>query len=84
MKNTIGEKYITNHILSNYGELRHDPNKLIFAVRQVSKKFKLNKVDLFHYIIERKDSICGATSYGFDTRFGRELRENFKYYYYKR
>lgn len=80
--NTISEKYVINHILENYGQLRHNPKKLVNAVRKTAKDYSLNKIDLFHYIIERKQSILGTTSYGFDTAYGREIRSTFEYYYY--
>ena len=83
MRNTISKKYIVNYIEQNYGEFRQDINRFINAIRQTSKKYGLNKKDLFHYIIERKNTIKFATSFGFDTRYGREIREYFSYCYYK-
>jgi phosphotransferase system IIB component len=82
MKNTISEKYIVDYITKNYGQLNHCSKKLTFAVRETAKVYKLNKVDLFHYIIERKNTIQFATSYGFDTAFGREIRHTFEYNYH--
>lgn len=81
MKNTISKKYIVDHITTNYGEMRHDADRFVKAIRKTSKKFDLNKVDLFHYIIERSGSIPMATSYGFDTAYGREIRQTFEYNY---
>jgi len=81
MKNTISQKYVISYITKNYGEMRHCPKKLVKALNKTAKGFNLNKIDLFHYIIERKNSICGATSYGFDTAFGREIRKTFEYNY---
>jgi hypothetical protein len=82
MKNTISEKYIVDYITKNYGQLTHDIKKLTFAVRKTSKQYNLNKVDLFHYMIERKNTINFTISYGYDTAYGREIRETFKYNYY--
>lgn len=82
MKNSISEKYIKDYILSNYGELRHCPKDLAYAIRKVGNESGLNKIDLFHYLIERKNTIPMAQSYGFDTAFGRELRERINYYYH--
>ena len=82
MRNTVSTKYIRDYIVTNYGELRHDPTKMVRAIRQTAKEYDLNKVSLFHYIIERTGDISGATSYGFDTRYGRAIRETFEFNYY--
>lgn len=81
--NTISKSYVVNYTESNYGQMRHDADRLVGALRETAKAFGLNKVDLFHYIIERSGSIPFATSYGFDTAYGREIRETFEYNYYK-
>jgi hypothetical protein len=76
--NTISVKYVSDYILENYGELRHDVSKMVKAIRSTSKEFSLNKKDLFHYIIEHRDTIPMTTSYGFDTRYGRAIRSTFE------
>lgn len=81
-RNTISKKYIVDYITKNYGEMRHDAQRMVSALRQTAKQFELNKKDLFHYIIERKPTITGTTSYGFDTSYGREVRHVFEHYYY--
>lgn len=83
MRNTISKKYIIDYITSNYGPMRHDIYRMFYAIINTSKKFKLDKKDLFHYIIERRGTIPGATSYGFDNAFGREIRDYFEYSYHK-
>lgn len=80
--NTISKKYITDYITENYGEMRHNAEDFVKAIRLTAKTFGLNRKDLFHYIIERTSSIPMATSYGFDTAYGREIRETFEYNYY--
>lgn len=77
MKNTISKKYIVDHIVGNYGEMRHDADRMVRALRVTAKEYELNVKDLFHYIIERSNTIPMATSYGFDTAYGREIRETF-------
>lgn len=77
MRNSISKKYVVNHIVTNYGEMRHDADRMVKALRITAKEFDLNLKDLFHYIIERSNTILGATSYGFDTAYGREIRETF-------
>jgi hypothetical protein len=84
MRNTISAKYIKEYIEAHYDELRHNPTRLAKAIRIVAKDYDLNKKDLFHYLIERDDCIPGATSYGFDTRYGRELRSAIEGEYYSK
>lgn len=81
MRNTISKKYIIDYITSNYGPMRHDIYRMYYAIISTAKSFKLNKKDLFHYIIERTDAISGATSYGFDTAYGREIRNTFEFHF---
>ena len=83
MKNTISMKYVIDYITSNYGEMRHDPYRLLYAIRETSKTFKINKKGLFHYIIERSSTISGSQSYGFDTAYGRSIRTYFENTYYE-
>jgi hypothetical protein len=83
MKNTISRKYIVNYIIDNYGEMRHNEDAMIQAIRSTAKAFDLNKKDLFHYIIERSGTIPMAQSYGFDTSYGREIRDYFTNEYYE-
>jgi hypothetical protein len=76
--NTISKKFITEYIIDNYGAMRHDADRMIRAIRATAEEFGLNKKDLFFYIIERRGNITGATSYGFDTAYGREIRATFE------
>jgi hypothetical protein len=80
-RNTISVKYITDYITSNYGEMRHNATRLAKAIRYTAKAHELDKKALFHYIIERSNGITGATSYGFDTAYGRDIRETFVHNY---
>lgn len=83
MRNTISKKFIIDYITSKYGPMRHDIYRMYYAIIETSKKYNLNKKDLFFYIIERRNSIPMSTSYGFDTAYGREIRNSFEYNYYK-
>ena len=80
--NTISKKYIIDYITSNYGPMKHDIYRMHNAIITTAKEYKLDKKSLFHYIIERTGTISGATSYGFDTAYGREIRKRFEYEYY--
>lgn len=81
MKNTISKKYVTDYIVKTYGEMRHSAEGMVRAINETARAYQLNKKHLFHYIIERKSTIPMATSYGFDTAYGREIRETFGNYY---
>jgi hypothetical protein len=80
--NTISKKYIIDYITSNYGAMNHDIYRMYYAILSTAKVYKLNKKDLFHYIIERTSSIPLTTSYGFDTAYGRDIRDRFEYEYH--
>lgn len=82
MKNTISKKYIEDYILNTYGKLRHNPKTMAKAIRYTAKEFDLNCKDLFHYIIEGTNTIPFTKSYGFDTGYGREIKNTFSHYYY--
>jgi hypothetical protein len=79
--NTISKKYVVDYLVSNYGEMRHDAERMVRALRVTAKQFNLDVKDLFHYIVERAQTISGATSYGFDTAYGREIRNTFSFNY---
>ena len=82
MRNTISKKFVVDYIVGTYGEMRQDPCKMVRALNETAKEFGLNKKDLFFYIIERKTTVSGSQSYGFDTRYGRHIRETFSNNYY--
>ena len=78
--NTISSKFIKEYLTENYGEPRHNVKAMAKAIRYVGNTYKLNKIDLFHLIVENQP--MGMThSYGFHTRYGRELIETFKQHY---
>lgn len=81
-RNTISKKFVVDYITKNYGQMRQNPDKFVKALRDTAKEFELNKVALFHYIIERASTISGTQSYGFDTAYGREIRDTFGHNYY--
>lgn len=74
---TISKKYVVDYLVTNYGEMRHDAGRMVKALRVTAKQFNLDVKDLFHYIVERSNTIPMATSYGFDTAYGREIRNTF-------
>ena len=80
--NTISAKFIKEYLTEQYGECRHCPKRMAKAIRLTANEFKLNKIDLFHYIVERASTIMGSQNYGFDTAYGREIRNRFESNYY--
>lgn len=80
-RNTISKKFIKDYLIENYGEVRHDLDAFTYAIRETANEYELNKKDLFFYMIERRATIALTTSYGFDTRYGREIREKVQYHY---
>jgi hypothetical protein len=82
MRNTISKKFIIDYITSHYGQMRHDIYRMHIAIIKTANKYKLDKKDLFFYIIERRSTIPMTTSYGFDTSYGRSIRETFTNIYH--
>ena len=68
--------------LSQYGTIRHDISRLIYAARQTAKQYKVKAVDIFFFMIENK-KVNGLFlfEYGFTNRQGRQVKEVFSAYY---
>ena len=74
---------IKNYLIRNYGEIRHDCDRLKKTCQIVSKKYGVNTVHMFHFIIEQQPIPNLYThNYGFNTRLGREIRDEFTNEYY--
>ena len=74
-------KEIKNYLVENYGECRHDENKMSTAINQTSKIFSIDARYLFHFIVENVP-MTGTHSYGFHTAYGREIHRVFEGEYY--
>ena len=74
------EKYLTE----NYGNCRHDAEKMVKACKEVSQIHNCKSLEVFHFMVEQQP-IPGlyTHSYGFNTREGRMIREEFEYFYYE-
>ena len=79
---TISKKYIKDYLTNNYGEVRHDLDAMVKACRQTSKVAECSPKEIFHFIIENQDFNGFCNSYGFNTRYGRSIKEDFKSNYY--
>lgn len=82
MSKTISQKYIKDYITENYGEIRHDLKRMAKACRIVAKIYGYTPKQIFHFMIEQV-SLGGTHSYGFNTAYGREIREEFNTQYYE-
>tara|TARA_R100001463_G_C3361349_1_gene203083 strand:+ start:217 stop:480 length:264 start_codon:yes stop_codon:yes gene_type:complete len=79
----LSVKFATNYINYNYGTIKHDIKQLIKASRQTAKDYKTKPLYIFFFIIENQNiPNLIVNSYNYNTRLGREIKENFKYYYY--
>jgi len=83
MKN-LTTKAAKEHILNNYGYLKHDIKKLVQASRTTAKKYNCSPIDIFFFMIENK-KVNGIFlfEYGFNNRLGREIKQTFKNNYYE-
>jgi len=76
---------ITNYLVNEYGECRHDAYALAEAINQTQQDMDYeDEWDLFHLLVENKPINSLMThSYGFHTRNGRGIIERIKSYYYE-
>ena len=82
MSNTISQKYIRDYIIEQYGEVRHNLRRMAKACRIVAKIYGYTPKEIFHFMIEQKP-LTGTHSYGFNTAYGREIREEFEVQYHE-
>ena len=76
---------ITNYLVNEYGECKHDAYALSEAINQTQQDMDYdNEWDLFHLLIENKPiSSLMTHSYGFHTANGRYIIETLKEKYYE-
>jgi len=76
---------ITNYLVNEYGECKHDAYAMAEAINQTSLDMDYDdKWDLFHLLVENKPIPSLHThSYGFHTANGRGIIERIKSYYYE-
>jgi len=75
---------ITNYLVNEYGECKHDAYALAEAINQTQQDMDYeDEWDLFHLLIENKPINRLMThSYGFHTANGREIINKIQDYYY--
>lgn len=70
----LTKKNIENYLTTNKGYIKHDTNLLIKAIKETSKKYQINEIDLFRFYADNKPiNKLFTHSYGFHTRQGRQL-----------
>lgn len=70
----LTKKNIENYLTTNNGYIKHDTNLLIKAIKETSKKYQINEIDLFRFYADNKPiNKLFTHSYGFHTRQGRQL-----------
>ena len=82
----MNAKQIQTYLISNYGEIRHDAEQMAKAIEQTANEHEINKRALFLMIVENEPIISQFNppthSYGFQTRYGREIINTFNDYYF--
>jgi hypothetical protein len=74
---------IKNYLIRNYGEVKHDCQKLRESCHIISKRYGCKSIEVFHFMIEQDPIPSLRThSYGYNTRLGRQIREEFQNEYY--
>ena len=75
---------ITNYLVNEYGECKHDAYALAEAINQTQQDMDYeDEWDLFHLLIENKPINRLMThSYGFHTANGRGIINKIQDYYY--
>ena len=74
-------KDIQNYIEIDLGhDMRHDPEMLLEATQETASIFDLDEWKVLRLVLAN-EPMAGTHSYGFQTRYGRAIIENFKFNY---
>jgi len=60
--------------------MRHDPEMLLEATQETASTFDLDEWQVLRFMLAN-EPMDGTHSYGFHTRYGRAIRENFSFIY---
>jgi len=75
-------KDIQDYIEVDLGhDMRHDPEMLLEATQETASTFDLDEWKVLRFMIA-DEPMLGTHSYGFHTRYGRAIRENFSFIYH--
>ena len=74
-------KDIQDYIEVDLGQdMRHDPEMLLEATQETASIFGLDEWKVLRFMLAN-EPMMGTHSYGFHTRYGRAIRENFLFIY---
>ena len=62
-------------------DMRHDPEMLLEATQETASTFDLDEWKVLRFMLA-DEPMLGTHSYGFHTRYGRAIRENFSFIYH--
>ena len=75
-------KDIQDYIEIDLGQpMRHDPEMLLEATQETASTFDLDEWKVLRFMIA-DEPMLGTHSYGFHTRYGRAISENFSFIYH--
>ena len=75
-------KDIQDYIEVDLGhDMRHDPEMLLEATQETASTFDLDEWKVLRFMIA-DEPMLGTHSYGFHTRYGRAISENFSFIYH--
>jgi hypothetical protein len=75
-------KDIQDYIEVDLGhDMRHDPEMLLEATQETASIFDLDEWKVLRFMLA-DEPMLGTHSYGFHTRYGRAIRENFSFIYH--
>lgn len=75
-------KDIQDYIEVDLGrDMRHDPEMLLEATQETASIFDLDEWGVLRFMLAN-EPMAGTHSYGFHTRYGRAIRENFSFIYH--
>ena len=78
---TMTSKDIQDYIEVDLGrDMRHDPEMLLEATQETASIFDLDEWKVLRFMLAN-EPMAGTHSYGFHTRYGRAIRENFQFIY---
>jgi len=77
-------KQMHKYLMDNYGRVSHDMDNMEYACSELANLHNMKAKDVFFFIVEDKPIPNMYThSYGFNTREGRALKQQFESYYYE-
>jgi len=75
-------KDIQDYIEIDLGQpMRHDPEMLLEATQETASTFDLDEWEVLGFVLAN-EPMAGTHSYGFHTRYGRAIIDNFSFIYH--